>query len=131
MNGPTCQEYIQNMKDAIVSCPPTNWARYPDDPVGCWKYIARGIGHGLGDYPREQWKKEISSLYSTIVVKVTFGTRLGVPVNAKQFFGWIYEAIDEVVASKVMPPSPGTDDSCSSRPETIPLGIPLGNAAQT
>lgn len=84
--------YLDECVLAIQNNNPFMWPSYQDQHVEIWKYIARSIGHGLVIYTDKEVKNEIDSLYSRILVKNTFNTRIGVPVDASTFLGWIREA---------------------------------------
>ena len=90
------QDYLRRCAAALRSNPPPGWLIYDNDPAGTWHYIARNIGHGLlAD------DSDLSWTYGEMVVKATFGTKHGVPIDAKQWFGWIREARAEVRDGKV------------------------------
>lgn len=54
--------------------------------------LAREFGYGLREYPRDEVRKLVGTLYGRFVVKNTLGRRGGVPVNAGE---WIDEVLQE------------------------------------
>lgn len=54
--------------------------------------LAREFGYGLRDYPKEHVRGKLGSFYSTLLVKNTFGTRGGVPLDNAEFVAEMMEA---------------------------------------
>lgn len=83
----TAKEYLQEL-DAVVG---RHFA--PDGiyhgPIGAMRF-ARELGYGLADFPEGQ--RDVQSTYS-LLVKHTFGTKNGVPIDAKKFFDEVRWAI--------------------------------------
>jgi hypothetical protein len=60
--------------------------------LGAFRF-ARELGYGLADFPDDQIGNVVQGLYS-LLVRHTFGTRAGVPVDAKPFFAEVRWAIE-------------------------------------
>ncbi|MBU1878188.1 MAG: hypothetical protein KJ734_04485 [Chloroflexi bacterium] len=101
----TFHEYLEAFVAAVAQNNPVGWPAYADRPVEVWRYLARGFGHGLDVYDEAQVRREVGTLYSRVLVKATFGTRLGVPVDAQTFVGWILAAMAEARADNAARPA--------------------------
>lgn len=93
----TLDQYIAAMEQAISVNHPRNWARYQDDPIGCWRYIMRNFGHGLAAYPEKEVLKKIGNLYGQWFIKLDF-TSNRPNIDAKQFNTWALDAMREAQA---------------------------------
>ncbi len=93
----TLQEYLTAVTAAIHDNNPIAWPGYQYfGPRHIWRYIARGIGHGLAAYPEQAVRSAIGTLYGQIVVKSEFGSQQGVTIDAKTFNTWLLEARSEL-----------------------------------
>ena len=109
----TLEEYLQETENAIKSNPPRNNPAYQNDAVAMWKYYMRNFGAGLAAHDEKEARRAITSLYSRWFVSLEFHSQMP-KINAKDFTGWILEAMQE--GKRLTQPSnkDGSDIACYS-----------------
>lgn len=60
--------------------------------------LAREIGPALAEFPKDEVKQVLGSLYTRLLVRFTFAT--GVPVSSKPWLREIQKSIDETLNQK-------------------------------
>lgn len=89
------ERYISEMETAIIRhFAPGNRYHGKDGALT----LASDIGTGLADSPEDEVESVISSLYSRLLARNTFGHKGGVPIDNKVFVNRIRKSISETRA---------------------------------
>ena len=90
----TLANYISETQAAIFQNPPRNNPAYANNPVLMWRYYMRCFGAGLAGFDKKEVQKVVSGLYSSWFIRLEFHSKMP-KIDAKEFFGWIYSAMEE------------------------------------